>query len=109
MSLNTLKRTAEDCFGTGGWKKIDALRILVLKSAPAVKLPQSPLAAARQHAADADGRNDEQFQTRAVLYRAFNSAVTLAREFAEDKPERLEKIKRLHALYADIFDLRRAK
>ncbi|MFM0640947.1 hypothetical protein PQQ63_30050 [Paraburkholderia metrosideri] len=109
MSLNTLKQTADECFGDGGWKKIDALRISVLKSARKAEPSLSPLAAARQHAADAERRNDEQFQTRALLYRAYSSALTLANEFAEDKPERIEKIKRLHALYADVFDLRRAK
>jgi hypothetical protein len=109
MSLNTLKRTAEACLGDGGWEELDALRVCVMRSTRKAEPALSPLNAARQRTVDAEARNDEQFQTRALLYRAYNSALTLATEFAEDRPERIEKIKRLHALYADVFDLRRAK
>ncbi|WP_368622634.1 hypothetical protein [Paraburkholderia sp. BR13444] len=108
MSLNTLKRTADEILGEGGWQKIDVLRMIVRRSAAKETASKrlSPLAASRAHTARIETRNDEQFQTRAILYRAYNAAVDLLYEFADDEPERLEKITRLQAQYADIFDLR---
>jgi hypothetical protein len=108
MSLNTLKSIADDILGKGGWEKIDNLRMVVRRSTKPATSPKrlSPLAASRAHTSRIEARNDEQFQTRAVLYRAYSAAVDLLFEFADGEPERLAKITRLQGQYSSIFDLR---
>jgi hypothetical protein len=107
MSLNTLKAIADEKIADGGWVKLDSARRRVkLIATNSNKPSKSPLAASRARSASLDRRNDEQFQTRAILYRAYTAAIAMLREFADDRPERIYKVDRLVAGYARSIDLR---
>lgn len=108
MSLNTLKVIADEKMGDGGWVKLDSIRrrIKSMMTNTITSVAQSPLEASRARSAWLDRRNDEQFQTRAILYRAYTAAIAMLREFSDERPERIYKIERLVAGYAKSIDLR---